>query len=175
MRCLVWMLGCLTLMASVPSSARAYEDRATLGAAIGYAGLPETDGVPRNGVHFALSAGGGLGDAWSIQGLLSHSVFPDERALQLSMAGLETVYALDIVRFVPLLGAGVDGILTVRERQPRGDFALHAILGVDFLINSRWIIGADARGFWVTTHAQSPLGPFIVTVALRASVVLELR
>lgn len=175
MRCLVWMLGCLTFMAGLPSAARAYEDRVTLGAAVGYAGLVNADGLPSHAAHFALSAGGGIGDAWSIQGLVSHSIFFDERPLQLSMAGLESVYALDIVRFVPLLGAGIDGILSVRSREPRGDFALHALLGFDFLVNRRWVIGADARGFWVATNANSRLGPFLGTVALRASVRFDLR
>ena len=169
------MLGCLTYVTWLPSAAQAYEDRATLGAAVGYAGLADADGLPSHAVHFALSAGGGIGDAWSIQGLLSHSLFFDESPLQLSMAGLETVYALDIVRFVPLLGAGIDGILSVQSRGARGDFALHALLGFDFLINRRWIVGADARGFWVATNANSRLAPFIGTVALRASVRFDLR
>jgi hypothetical protein len=143
------MLGCLTYVTWLPSAAQAYEDRATLGAAVGYAGLADADGLPSHAVHFALSASGGIGDAWSIQGLLSHSLFFDESPLQLSMAGLETVYALDIVRFVPLLGAGIDGILSVQSR--------------------------EARGFWVATSAKSRLAPFMGTVALRASVRFDLR
>jgi hypothetical protein len=175
-RCDVWALGCFTcLLVSLPAPARAYEDQATLGFAVGYAGMPESDALPANAVDFALSAGGGIGDAWSIQGLLSHNLFLGEPNLHMSMAGLETVYALDIVRFVPLIGFGLDGILSVRDRQARGDFALHALLGVDFLINPRWLIGADVRGFWVATNAQSPLGAFIITAALRAGVCFDLR
>jgi hypothetical protein len=163
------------LVACLPSSARAYEDQLTLGAAAGYAGLPDSDALPRDGVHFALSAGAGFGDAWSIQGFTSYSLYFDERPLHMGMAALETVYALDIVRFVPLIGAGLDGILSVRSRDTRGDFALHALLGVDFLINPRWIVGADVRGFWVATNRNSPLGPFIVTAALRLGVRFDLR
>lgn len=176
MRAVAWTLGSLTLWTLLlPASVRAYEDEATLGAAVGYAGMPESEGLPSNGVHFALSAGGGLGDAWNIQGLLSHSVFLGDQPLQMSMAGLETVYALDIVRFVPLIGAGLDGLLTVRERQTRGDFALHGLLGVDYLINARWLVGAEVRGYWVATNAQSPLDPFILTAAARVAVRFELR
>lgn len=162
------------LLLSAPSTVRAYEDQATLGLAIGYAGNPGSDTLPRNGIDFGLSAGVGLGDAWSIQGLLSYNLFPDARPVHLGIAGLETVYALDIVRFVPLIGFGVDGLLTVRERASRGDFALHVLLGVDFLINPRWSIGADVRGFWVATNARSPLDPFIVTAALRVGVRFDL-
>jgi hypothetical protein len=174
-RSVVGFLGCVTLLAGVPSSARAYEDEATLGLAVGYAGLLEQDELPSNGVHVALSSGGGLGDAWSIQGLLSYSAYPDARPLHMGMAGLETVYALDIVRFVPLIGAGLDGILSVRDRETRGDFALHVLLGIDFLVNRRWIVGGDFRGFWVATNAKSPLGPFVVTAALRVGVRFDLR
>jgi hypothetical protein len=137
--------------------------------------MPQSDTLPRNGVDVALSAGGGIGDAWSIQGLLSYNVYLGDGTFHMGMAGVETVYALDIVRFVPLIGFGLDGILSVRERAARGDFALHALLGVDFLINPRWIIGADARGFWVATNASSPLSAFIVTAALRVGVRFDLR
>ena len=162
------------LLALLPSNARAYEDQATLGVAVGYAGIPGSSTLPRNGVDFALSAGAGFGDAWSIQGLLSYNVFPNERALHLGMLGLETVYALDIVRFVPLLGVGIDGLLTVRDRRTRGDFALHALVGVDFLINPRWLVGADVRGYWVATNAASPLDPFIITAGARVGLRFDL-
>lgn len=175
MRCLVGIFGSLTLWVLLPSMALAYEDQATLGLEVGYAGMPTTDTLPRNGVDVGLIAGGGFGDAWSIQGLLSYNIFPNERPLHLGMAGLETVYALDIVRFVPLIGAGVDGLLTVRDGRTRGDFALHALLGVDYLINQRWLIGADVRGYWVATNATSPLDPFIVTAGARAGVRFDLR
>ncbi|MDH3653826.1 MAG: outer membrane beta-barrel protein [Myxococcales bacterium] len=176
MRRLLWIVGSLAaLLAVLPSTARAYEDQATLGLAIGYAGIPGSDSVPRNGIDVGLSAGGGFGDAWSIQGLLSYSVFPNARALHVGMAGIEAVYALDIVRFVPLLGAGLDGLLTVRERPARGDFALHFLVGFDYLINSRWCVGADVRGYWVATHAQSPLAPFLITAAARIGVRFDLH
>ena len=175
MRCLVWVLGSLALLGSLPTSARAYEDHVTLGVGAGYIGMPESEGRPLHGVDIAVSAGGGFGDAWSLQGVISYNVFPGSPTLHMSVAGLETVYALDIVRFVPLLGAGLDGIWTVRERQARGDFALHVLLGADYLVTSRWIIGVDARGFWVSTHSQSALGPFLVTVALRGTVRFGLR
>jgi hypothetical protein len=174
-RSITAVLGCLTLLAGAPPEARAYEDQATVGLAVGYAGLPQQNELPNDGVNVALSAGGGIGDAWSIQGLVSYSAYPDAIPLHMGMAGLETVYALDIVRFVPLIGAGLDGVLSVRERNTRGDFALHVLLGIDFLVNRRWIVGADARGFWVATNAKSPLGPFIVTAALRLGFRFDVR
>jgi hypothetical protein len=173
-RCLVGIFGSLALLLAVPSMASAYEDQATLGLEVGYAGIPRTDTLPRNGVDVGLIAGGGFGDAWSIQGLLSYNIFPDERRLHLGMAGLETVYALDIVRFVPLIGFGIDGLLTVRDRRTRGDFALHVLLGVDYLIK-RWLVGVDVRGYWVATNAASPLDPFILTASARVGVRFDLH
>lgn len=128
------------------------------------------DTSPRNGIDAAVSAGVGIGDAWSIQGLLAYNALPGDPALHVSSAGLETVYALDIVRFVPLIGFGLDGFLTVRDRSARGDFALHALAGVDFLINRRWLVGADVRGYWVATNAHSPLDAFFLTAAARVGV-----
>jgi hypothetical protein len=173
-RVVVWTLASLALGASLPAPAHAYEDQATLGVAVGYAGMSSDTTLPRNGLDIALSAGGGVGDAWSIQGLLGYNYYFDARPLHLSMAGLEAVYALDIVRFVPLIGFGLDGLLSVRERQPRGDFAAHLLLGVDFLVNRRWIVGADVRGFWVATNTQSPLPPLLITAAFRIGVRLDI-
>lgn len=170
MRRFVRIFGSLALLASLSSTARAYENQATVGLALGYAGMPGADSGPKNGVDLALSAGGGLGDAWNIQGFLAYDVFVGDLPIHVGMAGLETVYALDIVRFVPLIGVGLDGLLSVRQRQAFGDFALHALLGIDFLINPRWIIGADARVFWIATYKNSPLDQFMVTAALRAGV-----
>jgi hypothetical protein len=170
-----WICGSLALLGSLPSTSRAYEDQATLGLAVGYAGIPQSDALPQHGIDVALSAGWGLGDAWSIQGLVGYDCFPDDRRLQIAKAGLETVYALDIVRFVPLVGAGVDGMLSARDGTTRGDFALHVLLGVDFLLNPRWLIGADARGYWVATHAASILDPFVLAAGVRAGVRFDLR
>jgi hypothetical protein len=163
------------LLVSLPFAARAYENEATLGLAVGYGGMPKADAPPRNGIDLAVSAGGGVGDAWNIQGLLTYNALPGDPALHVSTAGLETVYALDIVRFVPLIGFGLDGLLTVRDRSARGDFALHALAGFDFLINRRWLVGADARGYWVATNAHSPLDAFFVTAAARVGVRIDLR
>ena len=93
----------------------------------------------------------------------------------MGIAGLEAVYALDIVRFVPLIGLGLDGILSVREKATRGDFAAHLLLGFDFLIDRRWVFRADVRLLWVTTNTSSPLPPFLVTAALRVGVRFDLR
>ena len=167
MRSSSWICAALLGVVCLPSTVSAYEDQVTLALEVGWAGIPDSSTLPRNGVDVGLTAGFGITDAWGIQGVLSYNVFPDERRLQTGVAGLEAIYLLDIVRFVPIFGFGVDGMVSGRAGRTRGDFALHALLGVDYLISARWLVGADVRGYWVATNANSFLDPFIVTVAAR--------
>ncbi len=159
----------------MPPTARAYEDQATLGVAVGYLGVPGSTAVPPNGVDGALSAGAGIGDAWSVQGLVSYGALLGTPSVQVGTVGVEATYALDIVRFVPLLGFGLDGLLSVQERRAIGDFALHVLLGFDFLINRRLIFGGDFRGYWVATNARSRLDPFVLRAGVRLGVRFDLR
>ncbi len=174
MRCLAFICGSLALIAALPTTAHAYENQATLGVAVGYLGVPGDGAVPPHGVDGAVSAGRGFGDAWNVQGLLSFGALLGDRRTKLGTVGLETVYALDIVRFVPLIGFGLDGILSVRERRALGDFALHLLVGFDFLINRRLIFGGDVRGYWVATHGRSRLDPFVVRGGVRIGVRFDL-
>lgn len=175
MRCLLWICGSLALIAALPPTARAYEDQATFGFAVGYLGVPGATVVPPNGVDGAVSAGVGIGDAWNIQGLVSFGALLGNPQVELGTVGLEFAYALDIVRFVPLLGAGLDGMLSVRERRALGDFALHFLVGFDFLINRRLIFGGDFRGYWVATNARSRLDPFLMRAGARLGVRFDIK
>ncbi|MCZ6806878.1 MAG: hypothetical protein O7F08_07985 [Deltaproteobacteria bacterium] len=175
MRSSPWICAALFGLASLPSTASAYEDQATLGLAVGWAGIPNSSTLPRNGIDVGLTAGFGITDAWGIQGVLSYNVFPDDRRLQMGVAGLEAIYLLDIVRFVPIFGFGVDGMLSAYNGRTRGDFAIHALLGVDYLIDARWLVGADGRAYWVTTNGGSFLDPLFFTVAARVGVRFDTR
>ncbi len=162
-------------LVSVPSTASAYEDQATLALEVGWAGNPNSSTLPRNGVDVGLSAGFGITDAWGIQGVLSYNVFPDERRLQMGVVGLEAIYLLDIVRFVPIFGFGIDGMVSGYDGRTRADFAIHVLLGVDYLISARWFVGADGRGYWVTTNESSFLDPLFFTVAARVGFRFDTR
>jgi hypothetical protein len=116
-----------------------------------------------------------IGDAWNIQGLLIYGIFPYQRPLSLATAGIDTAYALDIVRIVPLFGFGIDGVLSVRDRSTRGHQVLHALLGVDYLSNPRWLVGADLRGHWIATHAASPLDAVIGMAAVQVGLRFDLH
>ena len=154
---------------------RAYENQLILGGSVGYSGLPTSDSLPRNGVNVGLTAGWGINDAWGLQGNLAYGIHPDdEGSLNVGLVGIETTYLLDIVRFVPFAGVGLDGLMTVRNRDVQGDFAVHGLLGVDFHINRRWVLGADVRGYWVPADLSSDLDPFLLIGALRVSYLIDL-
>jgi hypothetical protein len=158
------------LVGLVEARVLAYENQFTLGVSTGYSGLPTApDELPDDGFMTGLTAGWGINDAWGLQGNLSYSFHPDEEPLQIGILGIETTYLLDIVRFVPVAGAGIDGLMTIRQGGVQGDFAVHALLGVDFLINPRWLIGLDTRFYWIPAELSSDLSPFMLTAAFRAS------
>lgn len=165
---LVQLALALLLLALFCAPASAYEDELTLDASVGYSGLPGSDDLPEHGAYVGLTAGWGINDAWGIQGNLAFSRHPDASPLNIGLLGLETTYVLDIVRFVPVVGAGIDGLMTVRERHVQGDFALHALVGVDFLINPDWLVGVDSRLYWIPAELSSDLEPFMFTVAVHA-------
>ncbi len=165
---LVQLALALVLVALLCAPASAYEDTLTLDASVGYSGLPDGDDLPEHGAYVGLSAAWGINDAWGLQGNLGFSRHPDGSPLNIGLLGLETTYVLDIVRFVPMIGAGIDGLMTVRDRHVQGDFALHALIGFDFLINRDWLVGLNSRLYWIPAELSSDLQPFMFTVAVHA-------
>jgi len=153
-----------------PSVAAAYEDQISVGLELGWAGVPSSGTLPQNGIDLGITAGYGITDAWGVRGLASFDLLFGDRRLRIGMMGAEAIYLLDIVRFVPVFGFGVDGVISGFNGENRGDFALHALLGFDYLLNERWSIGASGRGFWITTNGRSFLDALFFTVALRVGI-----
>ncbi|MGB5811680.1 MAG: hypothetical protein WBG86_14180 [Polyangiales bacterium] len=157
-------------VAALPSRAFAYDDELTVGLELGWAGIPNSARLPVNGIDLGLTVGYGINDAWAVRGLGSFNLLFGDRRLRTGIVGAEALYLLDIVRFVPIFGFGVDALISGFDDRTRGDFAMHALLGVDFLISRRWLIGVDGRGFWVTTNGRSFLDALFFTVAARVGV-----
>lgn len=153
-----------------PSSAFAYENQVTVALEVGWAGIPNSTTVPPNGLDLGITAGYGINDAWEIRGLGNFNLLFDDDRLRTGMIGAEAAYLLDIVRFVPIFGFGVDAVVSRFRDETRGDFAMHALLGVDFLINPRWLVGFSGRGFWVTTNNRSFLDAIFFTTCARVGV-----
>ncbi|MEM8607151.1 MAG: outer membrane beta-barrel protein [Myxococcota bacterium] len=160
---------------AAPAAASAYENQVTLGLELGWAGIPNSSTLPLNGIDLGITAGYGINDAWEIRGLGTFNLLFDDDRLRTGMIGAEATYLLDIVRFVPVFGFGVDAVISAFRGNTRGDFAMHALLGVDFLINPRWLVGASARGFWVTTNGRSFLDALFFTAAFRVGIRFDVR
>lgn len=173
-RALVLLGGVLALCVRAPI-AHAYEDQITLGFDGGYAlalKRPDT-GVSRHGAAAGVSLGWGLNDAWSLAGRLGYTVHPRGGTRHTLTLGVEATYSLDVVRFVPFAGFGVDGLLSRRGSSTDGDFAVHALLGVDYLWSRRVIFGLDVRTYILPFGHTDPLDPAYLVATLRVSLVFD--
>ncbi|MEM7434022.1 MAG: outer membrane beta-barrel protein [Myxococcota bacterium] len=175
MRILAWVGLALVGLVAAPSEARAYERQLTVAAEVGWAGIPNSNNLPLNGVNAGVTVGYGINDAWGVRGLANFNLLFDDRRLRTGIIGAEAIYLLDIVRFVPIFGFGLDAMVSGFDGRTRGDFAMHALLGVDFLIDPRWLVGADARIFWVTTNGRSFLDALFFTAGVRVGVTFDVR
>ena len=164
---LPWIFVAVLGLSALPQTVRALEDQVTLGVELGWAGVPNSSTLPKNGMGAGLTGAFGITDAWAVRGLGNVNILFGDRRLRTGIFGVEAIYLLDVVRFVPVFGFGVDGMVSGFSGRTRAELAMHALLGIDFLINPRWLIGVDGRGYWVTTNRASFLDPLFFTVAAR--------
>lgn len=160
------------LLMITPASARAYEDQVTLGLDVG-AGLAVSSDFGLAGAQIGLSVGWGWSDAWLLQGRASYALHPDGPDVHVPIVGLETVYLLDILQIVPLLGIGMDAIAIVSSGQSEWNVAVHAMVGLDYLLNREWIIGFDFRAYLLPQNLSSDLVPWYVSFGFRVTKVFE--
>jgi hypothetical protein len=136
-----------------PSAAHAYEDQWTLGVGLGYAHAFPHD-APHPGALAELSASLGLDPVWSVRARLSAAFHPDDHALYRGMAGGELLYMIDILELVPSFGLGVDAIASRSDAKTRADFALHAVLGLDYLLSRTLTLGFDVRPYLLAARVK---------------------
>ena len=171
-----WICGAFLVVVGRPANASAFEEQVTVAVELGWAGIPNSSTLPLNGIDVGVTAGYGITDAWGVRGLANFNLlFSEERRLRTGILGAEAIYLLDIVRFVPIFGFGIDAMISGFATEKRGDFAMHALLGVDFLISPRWLVGLDGRGFWVTTNRASFLDALFFTVGARVGIRFDTR
>jgi len=162
------------LSVSSPSLARAYEGQFGVGVDVGYGALLGGTGVPAHSVPIGLSFWWGLGDTFQLQTRLTYAPHPAAPPLHLGTASIELVYLLDVLRVVPFLGIGVD--LLYLRWGPADAFepAAHLLLGLDYLIDRRWIVGLDFRPFILPLEIPARgFAPVIVTASLRLTMSLD--
>jgi len=165
----------LALVVARPSSARAYEDQATLGFDVGWLGAPAAAaGVPRNGVSLGVSGTLGLSDSWSVGARVGYALHPADPILHSVLDGVELVYLVDVLQLVPSLGLGVDAFLSVRDGRVGADLGLHALLRLDYLASRTLMIGADVRAYALPfAFDEGGLSPFAIQVGLRLSLAFD--
>ena len=140
-----------------PARARAYEDQYTLGVGLGYAhAFPAA--APHPGALAELSASLGLDPTWTARARITGAWHPSEHALYRALAGAELLYMIDILELVPSFGLGLDAVVTRLpataaddDAELRADFAVHAVVGIDYLLSRELSLAFDARPYLLAT------------------------
>jgi hypothetical protein len=165
------LVAALVALPAWPSGARAYEDQLTLGVDLGYA-LATTDG---HGFTFGLEASVGLGDLFSLRGRVGYSQHPAGEVLHVGLAGLEILYLLDVMEWVPYFGVGADAFVFASVDGHRFDPGFHAVVGIEWLASRKWLMGLDLRPYVLPlAFRDEPLNPVYFTITLRLSLIFDL-
>jgi hypothetical protein len=172
-----WLLAALAL-AATPTPAEAYEEQATLFVDLGYAAALANEDLPTSGAQIGLGGSWGLTDAWTIRGRLAYAAHPASEVLHVGIVGVEVFYMLDILELVPFAGLGIDGIGTIHDGGSGtffgADFAIHAVVGLDWLVSRRLIVGVDVRPYILPlSFDDDPLSPVYLSANVRLSIVFE--
>jgi hypothetical protein len=171
--------GAAAVLATSLPTARAYEDQATLDLGLGYAHA-FASGLPASGAAVALGGSLGLGDVWTLRATLGWAAHPAAATgpptTHVLTGGVELLYVVDVLRWVPYVGAGVDAVGTVSEAGSGVDLAAHAVLGLEWLASRAWLLGVDVRPYLLLSDAfaSAPRFPVYLTVTVKAGVVLDL-
>ena len=164
----------LGTLAAAPGIARAYDEVVTLGFEVGYAAVLTDVDLPRHGPELGVVSSIGLGDMFSLRGRFAYAVHPGSEALHVGMLGVEVYYLLDIVQLVPFFGIGLDAIATLYDGTFGADPAVHAIIGLDYLLNRRVILGIDIRPYWLPLSLNdNGVDPVYLTINVRVSIRFE--
>ena len=149
----------------------AYEDQLTVGGNLGFAERIADEG-PHHGGMFGISSSIGLDDIWTVRGRFSYSIHQDPDLLHAFFLSTEILYLIDIMEFVPFLGGGPDGVATLWKDQFEIDFALHAVIGIDYLFSREVIFGLEVRPLFVLTGTGTK--PTFISVNFTSSYSFEI-
>ena len=175
MRCAAALALFSLVFVAAPSPAKAYEDQLLVGLDVGWAGVLANATLPTNGVDVGLSLNGGLGDTWALAGRVGYAAHPGSHTLHAGIVGVEAIYLLDILQWVPFFGVGVDVIGTLIDGGAGLDLGLHAIVGIDYLYSREWVFGLDIRPYVLPLSLDDQgIEPVYLSVTLRASRVIDL-
>lgn len=161
----------MLLAAALPSSARAYEDQLSFGVGAGYAYAPRS-GSSDHGVFVSLEASLGLSSTWSLRGTLGYGEHPAAPRLSRGVLGVEALYLVDVLEFVPYAGLGLDALASFTAADTQLDIGAHPVVGIDWLLGRSFLLGLCARPIFVLSELAS--GPLYLTVSLTAAWLVDL-
>ena len=159
----------LLALTALPSVASAYEDKVVLTVDLGYAAALANDDLPTHAFSGGIGVDIGIRDAWAIRIRAAQSYHPSSEPLHVTIAGVEAVYLLDILEFVPFFGVGVDGIATVYDGDFGMDLGLHIVAGGDWLLARKWLLGLDVRAYFLPfSLADTGVDPVYLSASLES-------
>lgn len=161
----------MLLAAALPSSAHAYEDQLSFGVGLGYAYATRSDSSHHGG-YVNLEASLGLSSTWSLRGLLGFGHHPAQPRLSEGVLGIEAVYLVDVLEFVPYAGLGVDGLVSITPKHERFALGAHPVVGIDWLLDRSFLLGLCARPTFVLSELDR--GPLYLSVSISATWLLDL-
>lgn len=168
-----WMPLLVALVVLTATPARAYEDQATLSLDAGM-GFALSNDAPTIGITGGIGGTLGIGDAWMLGARLGYSGHPGSPALHVGTAGVEAIYLVDILEWVPFFGLGTD-VVFAHHGQGSANWALHAIAGLDWSFSREWLVGVDARIYVLPLSLdEAGIEPAYLQVGLRISKVIDL-
>ncbi len=141
-----WAVAGLVLLLAGAAPVRAYEDSWTVGAAAAWLSTPAAwlpDGVAAASAGIALEASRGLDDAWSVRlegGYAPHLRDGGPLAHE-AWAGLDMLYALDLLDVVPYVAVGVGSLWPAAAPSPLPVVRLS--VGADWLIDWTHQLGLE--------------------------------
>jgi hypothetical protein len=169
------LIAILGFAALAPARAAAYPGQWSLGPELDYGHIVFASPLPSDGVGAGVQLGWGLWDVWELRGRLAYVFHPAAEPLHVGIAQAEMVYLVDVLEWVPFIGAGLDGLGTLLQGLAGTDFAIHLTAGVDWLATRGITLGLDLRAYLLLTElfATGNTDPVYLTASLRCSFVFE--
>ena len=156
----------LIVILALTGPAQAYEDETGVALGFGYTGAPVA--APSHGPIFEATVDTGLSPTWSlrVQGAYARMRPKDTRA-HLLRTGLEAVYIVDVVDWVPSVGGGADLVGWIQDGSLQLGPSLHATIGLDYLLSRVWTLGLNLRIFAGPTVLLDPATALNATLSVR--------
>jgi hypothetical protein len=159
------------IAASLPNKAAAYEDQLSLGVGAGYAYATRADSS-HHGIYANMEASLGFSPEWSVRALVGFGEHPASPRLSRLSAGVEALYLVDVLEFVPYAGIGLDALASFGVERDKWAIGAHPVVGIDWLLDRTFLLGLSARPIFLLNALDRQ--PLYLTVSLTASWLLDL-